>query len=239
MKLKLDGLKKRFRKKPAAAPATQERGSPIQVLLGYLADVSEKDAAAYALAIAAKHVVADELAWYGVRKYQQGYAYEVHEGGAGKAYLPAILAKFDADLAGNPDAQPEPVYIQTAVHVVRVEHDNNRGLVAMHMPESVAMTDTISPSGALKPVVATGKGVLLIGAVLLFSGLLALTAASFGRYRPYAPKPQAPVARVDLRPLPWAQWHRLTHQPADQYVTALVYKDGVWSVKTAKKEAVQ
>jgi hypothetical protein len=67
---------------------------PIQLLMGWLPKVAVKDARLYVAGLADKHCQSMRDSGYLLLPFDNGWAYEVQEGGPGKAYLPAILKVF-------------------------------------------------------------------------------------------------------------------------------------------------
>lgn len=218
-----------FRKKPIVgsilAPA---KVLPINIFLGYLPEVSQKDAKAYSLGIIEKHLESMEIAWYFVFKYDLGYIYEVHEGGAGKAYTPSILQHLQDHLD---DPTGHIVYLKTANRLIEVEV-LDKTLVAMQLPESSDKlpTEGIVGTKPMHSAVPSRVGFLRAGIVLFITGALAVSLALFARIQPTTPVPHLPLERVSLDKLPWSQWNQLISVANGEYVAALKFENNTWSV---------
>jgi len=216
-----------------AKPAKAKKGAgpaldalPIQVLMGYLPEVTERDALEYAMGLSDKYLVQEGLSFFIATKYGQGYIYEVHEGGAGKAYGPEIAKYLES--AGPFNAQePQVVYLATAQRLVEVVRERE-GISAVLLPESTTEkpTEWLRPKKAMTPGVPRRKGMLWAGLTLFITGAVAAgLSGTFFRLQGYAPPPAQPVERVAAHDLPLSQWQRLQSM---QHVKALRYKDGAW-----------
>lgn len=114
---------------------------PISVLIGHLADVTEKDAISFAKGLAERNFTSTQNSFFYVFKYNNGFCYEIQEGGAGiglaKKCIKFLENKINEmkdnleDTAG--DLGPK-VYIQTADRIVRFELDKG-------VPSSLLMPD--------------------------------------------------------------------------------------------------
>ena len=228
-----------FAKAEAPAPkaakkvkrAKGDNTRPIKLLVGYLPDSSEKDTYYYMLGVAERNLDSDNIGWAGLFPFENGYAYEIQEGGNGRSYLESVLEHFrnlppflaDEDLY---------VYIRTATRTVRVERTKT-GLYSVLLPEGDARAESefVSQGKKLSPLVEKRTGLFVAGVVLFLSGLLALTGAYVTRYQPYTPG-VLKLDRVPANKLPHTQWGCLTSVPPNDYVTALRYEKGEWKVET-------
>lgn len=199
---------------------------PVQVLMGYLPEVSERDALEYAMGLSDKYLVQEGISYFAATKYGPGYIYEVHEGGSGKAFGPEIARYFQSVGPFNPQA-PEVVYIGTAQRIVEVTRERV-GLSAILLPESTEAvpSEWLRPKKAMRPGVPRRKGMLVAGILLLVTGTLAAaTTGVYFRLQGYAPAPAQPIERIQVGNLPSQQWDVLMRT---QHVKALRYADGAW-----------
>jgi hypothetical protein len=70
------------------------------VMFGYLEGVERKDAESYARAFGRRCLKSSESCWYAVEPLWSGYLYEIHEGGPGYSFLPALAKEIDANPGG-------------------------------------------------------------------------------------------------------------------------------------------
>lgn len=220
------------KRKPSKPHKAESPASvPIQVLMGYLPEVSERDALEYAMGIADKYVTQVGLAFYAATKFGGGYIYEVHEGGSGKAFGPELVRHFTEAGPYQADA-PQVVHIKTAQRMVEVTRERDSvGVVLLPDDAEVQSPDWLRPRKAMTPGIPRRKGMLYAGVGLLISGTIAagLTGAFF-RLQGYALAPDQPVVAVSADVLPSQQWNQVRSVPLEpgEYVKALRYKDGKW-----------
>lgn len=217
---------------------------PIQILMGYLPEVSERDALEYAMGVADKYVTQVGLAFYAATKFGGGYIYEVHEGGSGKAYGPELVRHF-AEAGPFQADSPQVVHIKTAQRMVEVTRERESiGVVLLPDDTSVQVPEWLRPKKAMTPGIPRRKGMLYAGIGLAVSGTLAagLTGAYF-RLQGYAPAPAQPVVAVSSDVLPSQQWAHVRAVPlaGGEYIKALRFKNGAWQapeVSSIEKDAL-
>lgn len=203
---------------------------PIQVIMGYLPEVSARDAMDFATGMSEKYVVQQGLAYFHVTKFERGFIYEVHEGGPGKAYAPEI-AKYFASRGAYRADEPLSVVIRTAGRMVEVTRQRE-GLAVVLLPESstVAPTDWLVPKARMTVAVPRRKGMLYFGLALMASGVvLAGLNGVFFRLQGYSEAPPQPIDIVTPRFLPHLQAPVLEKAFNDgARVKALRFRDGAW-----------
>ncbi len=211
----------------------------IRVLMGYLPDVSEKDAKAYALGIAEKHNESSQISFYGVFPYERGFVYEVQEGGVGKSYAPSILKYFEDNAELHTSDTPLFAVVPSSIRKLYVEK-SERGVNCLLLPEGDLRTPSewLVPGVLLKAAVPSRKGVLFTGIGVFVAGTVAFLGAMATQYQPYLPPPKAPVEKVVFDNFPMAQWNSLTEAQASGYVSALKYSKGKWEIKTKIPDAL-
>lgn len=182
---------------------------PIRVLIGFLPDVSKRDALEFSQGLAEKYFEKITLAYFKVFPMDNGWAYEAHEGGSGRAYLPAILAKFEEHGAFN-GRDESSVIIKTATRFVEVTRTKD-GLSSIFLPESshVIPTPGILPSEKMDPAFDRRTGFLIAGSILFVTGCVAFFSSMLiGRYHDHVIE-QAPPYIVDYAKLPISKWNDL------------------------------
>ena len=210
------------------------KGRPTQVFIGFLPDVSKKDAVSFAIGVANKHCNNIVNTAYAVYNHSAGWAYEVHEGGPRRGYLPKILKVFE-EQAGGPIREEDAVVIDTAQRKIMVER-TQLGLTAFLMPESFQRPQTswLEPGGKLKPVVPLRVWFIALGGLIFLSGFVTLITALATRP---TPAPLNAPARVALpySQLPISQWQPLvaTYERGS-VISALRWEHGQWLIQTKR-----
>lgn len=207
---------------------------PIRILMGYLPAVSARDAAEFALGVAEKNFDQPSISFFDAFAHEDGYVYEVHEGGPGRAYAPNLLKHLTSAsfMHDNPTA-----VLATATRSVQVELTRG-GLQCVLLPESaeVQPTEGLTPSTKMRPVIAKRTGLLISGAGVFVTGFFGLLLALLARMPTYEAPPVAPVERVSYEQLPMAQWNRVSSVPYDRYVKALRFEKNAWRIEDAPIE---
>lgn len=210
-----------------AGEGTGER--PLRILMGYVPEVSEKDARFFASGVAEKNTESGFITYLGLFRYETGYAYEIHEGGHGRSYLEPLLRYYQ----GLPPGQVEgesAVFIATAQRLIQVEKLAEGGLVCVQLPEGSTAEESVwlVPTVRLKPLQSLNTGMVLAStAFLLVSAVVAL-AAYWTRFQPYEAPPAPQHEHVRLADLPSQRWNQLPAPPQGQYIHAWRYQDGKW-----------
>lgn len=215
---------------------------PIRVFIGFLPEVTERDARDYALGIAERNCDQLSLAFFDAFKCKNGYAYEVQEGGSGRALLPSIIEYFESLGPYSKAKASEAVYIRTATRTVQVER-THEGLQAFLLPESSteAATDWLEGSSKMTPAVHTLMGVLVFGAAVFITGFLGMSVALYSRIQPYeaAPAPSVLKATDSYNNSPLSRWTSLQGVGGSEYIKALRYRNGKWELERGTVESAQ
>lgn len=202
---------------------------PIRVLIGYLPEVSERDAREYALGMAEKHFEQMSLASYGAFPLDNGWAFEAHEGGSGKAYLPEIIAYFK-DMGATPVGEMPSVCIRTSTKMVEVQKARD-GLTAVLLPSSsqASPAEWLKGTKSLIPGVSRHTEYLYVGIGLFVSGITAaLLSGTVFRLQPFEEVPPPRPVQVSSGLLPRSQWVQIQSLPDNTFVQALRFRDGRW-----------
>lgn len=211
---------------------------PVRVIIGYLPEVTERDALEYAVGIAEKHFEQIGMSFFDAFKYSNGYAFEAHEGGEGKAFLPEIIRYFEAQ---GPYRTGEEVtaVIRTATRAVEVQRTRD-GLVAIILPEGAGaiQSDWLEPTSKMQPAINKRTGFLVAGAALFTTGFIAMMVASIlTRYQPYEPPPEQKTEFINMATTPLGQWPQLEAISPNSYVKVLRYRNGRWEMPEIVSEA--
>jgi len=221
---------------PGYLPAWRRgaKGRPTQLFIGFLPDSSKKDAIAYAIGLAQRHGINPTSCGYAVFKHATGWAYEMHEGGPQRAYLPKILKEFD-EQSGGPITENSLVTVETAQRRVRVER-TQAGLTAFWMPESYGepQTQWLEPGVKLTPSAPMLYGLVYFGGTIFATGFLALIVTLVIRPDPL---PLNVPARTTIayESLPISQWQALGQVYADGYIVdSLKWTNHKWAINKSK-----
>lgn len=209
---------------------------PIRVLISFLTGATEKDARLLARTQAEKLPSGGDMCFYGITAYQDGYILEIHEGGSGDAYVPAILARWKQ---AEVEELPRPfVRIATSTRTVVVA-PAHQGLEGLTMPESDSEdfgTIELEPSGKLKPAIMSMKPFFASGMAMFAVGFLILAGGLATRIKTWEPPAPSKVESYVTDDLPLTQWNLLMSKYAREAepVLALRYNKGKWVVETEK-----
>ncbi len=237
---RMSSVRERLSRGRAGRKASRPKYSaiPIRVIMGYLPEVSERDAREYALGMAEKHFEQIGMAYFAVFEHERGFVYEVHEGGDGLAYAPEILKYFEAQ---GPFRIGEhvSVHVRTATRMVEIER-LREGLAALVLPESsdAQQTEWLEGTEKMEQALNRRTGLLLAGAGLFVTGFTAMLVAAFlARYQPYEEAPPVQTEYINAQDLPLSQWSRLESVQAPNFVRALRYRAGKWEAPEVSTDA--
>lgn len=216
-------------KRSSSAATHKTTSLPLRIIIGYLPEVSERDAREYAQGMAEKHFEQMGISFFQAFKHASGFAFEAHEGGPGKAYLPAIMEYFDAQgpyrLGEN-----HSVTLRTSTRMVEVQRLRD-GLAAIVLPEAseAVATEWLQPSKAMVPGLNRRTLFLYAGMGVFATGLLAmLLSATVFRLQTYQESPPLKVESINANNLPRSQWSRIEAVPPNSYVRAIRFRNEKW-----------
>lgn len=206
---------------------TSDTGIPVFALIGYLPDVTEKDAESYAKSVARSNMEMLDRSYYHVMPFAKGFMYEVHEGGQAKAFLPSIIKSLQ-DQKESEVAIPR-VFVRTSRRVVRIELEQ-AGPQAMLMPESCAepTTEGLTQSCSMKPIEDPETHFLILGSAILTIGFVMAIGGTMVREFNKIEIPKA-IERTTPSNLPIAQWKLLENVEPGQYIAALKFENNRWN----------
>jgi len=218
-------------------PETSEL--PFSFMIGHLEGVPTKQALAYARGLGLKMVKEESLGYFGVVRTPSGVVFEIHEGGRGRALLPAIL---DHVKEWGPYEQGERHFLDvpTLTRTVRVVRTANGGLTSVQLSEGVppASVVRLSPGKPLRPLVDDGSTFVNVGKALFAAGVVqcAATLAFMVVSAAQAVRAQAPAApgpaAVPEQYLPSFGFQTMLDRGHREGVHTLRLRSGTWSVQT-------
>lgn len=222
---------KSFMSKKTAPDATDEEDSadlsqrrPIRLLIGYVPDVTERDAKFFVAGVAEKNVDSAYIGYMGLFKFGTGYAYEIQEGGHGRSYVEPIIQHYKK-LPPNAYDKETAVFINTAQRVVQVERGGDGGLVCVQMPESFSVPETqwLQPGKKLKLLRDLNTGYMVASGAFLGIAFIVLIASYASRYQPYEQPPTPSQDHVSIASLPASHWLEVATPGEGQYVKTWKY----------------
>lgn len=211
-----------------------------RMLLGWIPGVSRKEARQFVSDLVDKHCDSPTQTSYYLLPFEGGIAYEIHEGGPRRAFLPRILKHFAAARSeGKPASEVERLVLHTETRAVQVEL-GAAGFISLQMPESASVpaTDWLEAGPGMQAVAPARWGVLIVGAVVFATGIAASVASMATRYQPYEQPPAVSVKYLRDQ-LPTSQLRRLSAVPESMYVDKLEYRDGKWALSQASADSAE
>lgn len=204
---------------------------PKQLLIGFYANVKLSDLKSYLYAKALNNM-ALENAFYGIQRFENGYLWELQEGGSGKGVLSSVvkILKYKNELIIPTD--------ERAVRVIKKGSGGGISSFVLNDDDDVITTDGIEYKESLKPVKSSGFGAFMVSLVFCGVGVLAACSTLIFKYGLYhQPEPlKFVVTKVEL---PVTQMDAVSYvlQDPDSYLAKLTYKKGQgWSMDKNKEE---
>lgn len=227
------------------------------VMFGYLEGVERTDAEAYARAFGRRCLKASESCWYSVEPLWSGYLYEIHEGGPGFSFLPALAKEIDANPGGvalvpsgrrvfeltvrngrpvgallsesrSREVQSRMAVVQPADRI----GDRPFGLIVpAWAPQGHVRFHAILTSRRMKRLSPAVPLQLAAGAVAFLVGFAVLLGGGISYF--WSPHRTINARNFDMNRLPHRQWDSVVAAiTASSYAAKLEFKDGKWSIDT-------
>lgn len=212
--------------------SAKDMSTPISIIMGKLDGVSRKDAKEYCQNIIEKYVENPDAAFYRIKKHNDDYLYEIHEGGEGKSYLESLLEHIEVS------EEPCEVIMSSATGYLKVVSDG--GFLTFHLlPNNQDLTPTpgIEPKKAMTPNLSTGKHFLVIGLSTLVMSLGAVVAASSLHLMNFSEEvvKQNNPAHFDLHRV-IGEMETLRQKNPDKYIKKMSFESGSWTIETGDVE---
>ncbi|MBY0431888.1 MAG: hypothetical protein K2Q10_11865, partial [Rhodospirillales bacterium] len=206
------------------------KGRPLKLVVGYLEGATKRDAEEYARGFIERYFASPKASYWAVYRHQNGYLYELHEGGRGLSYVPRLLKAFSST------GENRVFHIATVDRVVRFGMDQGR-LQCELLPEKTSVRpDNIKPAGRMRRYGMAAE--LAWGGSLVFavfsSAFMAFAIMQYMALPVVAERVQAPAKVV----LPLLQWNAgVLNVGDDHYVAALKFVNNAWSVDKRSRSA--
>lgn len=228
--------------RPSVRSKDDATSLPVVALAGWMPGAARQDVVAYVKGVAEEELTAHDACWWAVHKVGDGWAWELHEGGPGRAFIPSALAAFGRGV--------ESVIVPTVTRDLQLK-PKGEGFEDLLLTES-DRRDPTEGVGYLgkrcQPLRTRGAGFAALGAVALAAGLVVLAAGVFHRESLHAEATRThgravaardagakPLAAVEMAKLPLSWLASVLAVPEDQFLEALVFKDGKWEVRLAAR----
>jgi len=204
-----------------------ESNVPFRIIVGWADGVSKEDAVDIARGFIQRRFDAVNSSWYVTAPFMGGYFWEVHEGGKGSSYMPAII---DA-LTNNPGGQH---WFPSGDRVFQVMMRDGKPFgVLLQKSESKKVIESgsmpLRASGRMKRAVFKGTPVLIAGAGVLASGVLFFL-SSVVMYA-FLATPEPAVKDINLTKIPSAQWDKLASIKPTEIVSKIEFEQGEWKIE--------
>lgn len=223
-------------------PKDDATSRPVVALAGWMPGVARQDVIAYVKGVAEEELTAHDACWWAVHKVGDGWAWELHEGGPGRAFIPSALAAFGRGA--------ESVIVPTVTRDLQLKPKGD-GFEDLLLTESDRRdpTEGVGYIGRrCQPLRSRGMGFAALGAVALAAGVSVLAAGVLHRETMHADATRAygravaardggakPLGAAEVAKLPMSRLATVLAVPEDQFLEALVFKDGKWEVRLAAR----
>lgn len=219
------------------SPQAKQPSLPYRVIIDFLEGTTRrKDAVAFAKGFIEQHFDSPQAAGWYVARYEDGYAFEVHEGGSGRAYLPDVLDT----LSRNQDVT---VAIRMARRMMEIKRTQTGEYTAILLPEGMDPTEEdthfAEPGPSLTryrsdgiPLFAAGLATFAVGALAFILSLGVYAVGALDRITTGS-------GIMDPGTLPISRWEEvLLNAEPDEYVSSLRLENGAWQIERARREVV-
>lgn len=212
---------------------------PFVILMGHLDGAPSRQAVEYVRSLAMRTVTEDGISYYGIQKTPTGVAFEIHEGGPGRALLPAVLAHVKE---WGPYEQGESrfVDIPTNSRTLRVVRTASGGISSVQLSEGTAaeLALPLQWGKALRPLADDGRALVAASKVVFAAGVIACLAmvgtVGFSTLQAVKAASRAVGAAPALavKNLPSAGFAAMLAAGHLEGVNALRFRAGKWIVET-------
>jgi hypothetical protein len=210
---------------------------PNRIVIDFLEGITNRaDAIAYARGFITSHFDVPEISGYYVQPYKGGFAYEVHEGGSRKAFLPGILRT----LEDNPGTT---VSIRSGSRVLQVSKGQRDSFNSILLPEELSsyLENVVEPDEKAPSLIPYQMDNVLWlfsgGAIGFIGGLIFIICMAFYAFDPSQNK----IPDLNVTPanqLPMAQWQNMMGQlTGHDYISAMRYQNGQWRFETKSTDS--
>ena len=206
---------------------------PIRLVVSWVDTLDRKEAVETAKAWAEAHFSATQISSFHVERNPgtgNGWFYEVHEGGHGRAYLPNAIKALVATR--------KPVWIKVRNRAFTIQVSDGRPCCVLEASENskswfARTAMEIGPSRTrMQPIVWKGGHVLTAGVFTAISGMAFLGVAVLASTRSVNALPAPPT--LDASSIPSKLAQRFDAVPLTKYISVIRFKDGRWQAPVIK-----
>lgn len=211
---------------------TYTETSPLRVLVGWAEGISKNDAVDLAKGFIQRRFEAVDASWFTIAPFSGGYLWEVHEGGPGKAYMPAIIDALSQDPGGihwlpSKDRAFQVMMRDGKPFCILLSSADSKAIIASERPP-------LLPGGKMIRAVKKGTGVLATGGALFGTGFSFLLGSMAFFAVTASPGPSVPDFKFENLAL--AQWPKVADTAVTEVVTKLEFANGKWTVEKRHHE---
>jgi len=206
---------------------------PKQLMIGYYANIKKKDLETFIYSRAESNMSIGN-SFFNIIKYEDGYIWELHEGGSGKGVLKSVIELLKTN---------EDVVIPIDDRLVKISRKNNSGGVSCYLlskDDNISPTDGVKYHDSLTPVRNSGYGLFLFGCIFAVIGVISIFLSVLFKYVIYdkeknfvfneqtssAPITQIPIIDKIL-------------MENETYVETLVFKNKKWIINKNKEIKIE
>jgi len=203
---------------------------PNQLHIGYYAYVKKPDMKRFTTSLCSARFEAKETSFYAIKKYKEGFLYEIHEGGNGIGCISSVIKLLK---------KGEKACINTASGTTVVEDRSPDGLYMTLITEEddfVSDSPGIEFKDKMAKAFKKGVGIFIAGIVVALIGLLSLMAASTFKYVVYNTEKVTKVPAVMQTPISQIKEIKALQGDRSKYVDQIIFEAGKWEVKTKDVE---
>lgn len=201
---------------------------PIQILIGWVGESSRRDVLAHARGFATDHIETLDTAWIAMAEFRGGTLFEIHEGGAGRAYLPELIEAISRD----PD---QVLWVPSGTKLNRVVTfsivEGRPFSMMLNEADSTRVRNSgqvpVERIGRMRRLSPRGNAILVVGSTLFAASFSVLSASAFLS----ASVDQQPVPSLSYNAeiLPHGQIVSLSDAlREDRWVSRILFENGAW-----------
>jgi hypothetical protein len=175
-----------------------------------------------------------EIVNVGIYAYEDGFVYELQEGGDGRGYFPALLRKKQRE-----SEDESSTVLRAGERLVKIVLKPGALQCLLLPTETDALAEEVEPSGPMSPLENLNYGFLMAASILFVSGFSALLVTGLlFRYQP--PRPPKPIPHRQQTAIEY--WnstgiHLFERMPSSQYLAAMRFDNGRWGLSFASVPA--
>lgn len=205
---------------------------PIRVMFEKLGQVTRGDAEIYCKGKIERYFDNPIESFFFIKKVDDEWFCEIHEGGSGRAFLPDLI-KILQD-----DNQPDEVLIPSGTRAIKASMEEDEGII-FYMLNDGDFPDLNIPkrTSRMTPFQGDSRGFLVVSISCLLMSLIVLVTSFTARetVREY----QGMNNAVDQ----FITFHRMMNQmerlPENRYINKIEFNQGRWTIDINQREVIE